>query len=76
MEDGRVTNPSFSEYKIPCIMDIPEISVGLVKSKVGTGPYGVKSIGENTSTPVAAAIANAVEDAVGWLAIADLMELQ
>ena len=31
----------------------------------GVGPYNVKGIGENPLTPVAAAIANAVEDAVG-----------
>jgi CO/xanthine dehydrogenase Mo-binding subunit len=29
------------------------------------GPYNVKGIGENPIVPVAAAIANAVEDAIG-----------
>ena len=65
MEEGRVTNPSFGDYKIPSIIDIPEMGVALVESKVGSGPYGVKSIGEISIVPVAAAIANAVEDAVG-----------
>ena len=36
-----------------------------VESESGVGPYNVKSIGENATIPVAAAIANAVEDAVG-----------
>ena len=65
MEEGRVINPSFGEYKIPCIQDIPEVTITLLESNAGTGPYKVKSIGESTVVPVAAALANAVEDAVG-----------
>ena len=65
MEEGHVINPSFGDYKIPSIEDIPEMTVALLGSGVGTGPYKVKSIGESTIVPVAAAIANAVHDAVG-----------
>ena len=65
VEDGRVTTLTFGDYKIPTIMDIPELLTILVESKNGVGPYNVKSIGENPIIPVAAAIANAVEDAVG-----------
>ena len=65
MEEGHVINPSFGDYKIPSIEDIPEMTVAFLRSGVGTGPYRVKSIGESTIVPVAAAIANAVHDAVG-----------
>jgi len=65
VEDGRVTTLTFGDYKIPTIKDIPELRTVLVESESGVGPYNVKSIGENATIPVAAAIANAVEDAVG-----------
>jgi CO/xanthine dehydrogenase Mo-binding subunit len=37
----------------------------IVTSDEGVGPYKVKGIGENPISPVAPAIANAIEDAVG-----------
>ena len=65
IEDGSVTSLSFGDYKIPTSQDIPELRTVLVESDAGTGPYRTKSIGENPIGPPAAAIANAVEDAVG-----------
>jgi CO/xanthine dehydrogenase Mo-binding subunit len=37
----------------------------LVQAEKGSGPYGVKGIGELPMVPVAAAVANAIEDAIG-----------
>jgi CO/xanthine dehydrogenase Mo-binding subunit len=37
----------------------------LVQGDGGVGPYKTKGIGENPISPVAPAIANAIEDAVG-----------
>ena len=37
----------------------------LLEPHGGVGPYNIKGIGENPVVPVAAAIANAVEDASG-----------
>ncbi|HWP57721.1 MAG TPA: xanthine dehydrogenase family protein molybdopterin-binding subunit [Candidatus Acidoferrales bacterium] len=65
VEDGRVTTTNFGDYKIPTARDIPELATILLKSETGVGPYKTKGIGENPVAPVAAAIANAVEDAVG-----------
>lgn len=65
VEDGRVTTLSFGDYKIPTIKDIPEMRTVLLESESGIGPYSAKGIGENSIGPVAAAIANAVADAVG-----------
>jgi CO/xanthine dehydrogenase Mo-binding subunit len=65
VEDGKVTNPSFGEYKLPTIRDIPPLTTVLVESTNGVGPYQIKGIGESPLTPVAPAIANAVEDAIG-----------
>ena len=65
VEDGRVTTLSFGDYKIPSMLDIPPLETVLVQADDGVGPYHVKGIGENSNTPVAAAIANAVADAIG-----------
>ena len=65
VEEGQVTTLSFGDYKIPTINDIPELQTVLLESNTGTGAYRTKGIGENPISPVAAAIANAVEDAVG-----------
>lgn len=71
VEDGRVTTPSFADYKIPSMADIPELVTVLLEPGKGMGPYGVKGIGENSNSQTAPAIANAVFDAVG-VRIADL----
>jgi CO/xanthine dehydrogenase Mo-binding subunit len=64
-EGGRVMTANLGDYKIPNIKDIPELTTAIVKSDVGSGPYHSMSIGETALIPTAAAIANAVEDAVG-----------
>ena len=65
VEDGRVLASTLGDYKAPNVMDIPELQTVLLESESGTGPYHTKGIGENPIGPVAPAIANAVEDAVG-----------
>ena len=65
LEDGRVTTLSFGDYKIPSMRDVPPLRTVLLEGGRGSGPYDVKGIGETPNTPVAAAIANAVADAVG-----------
>jgi CO/xanthine dehydrogenase Mo-binding subunit len=65
VEDGRVTTLSFGDFKIPVATDLPPLQTVLVESEHGVGPYRIKGIGETPNTPVAAAIANAVCDAVG-----------
>jgi CO/xanthine dehydrogenase Mo-binding subunit len=65
VQEGRVGTSHFGEYKIPTVKDIPELKTVLVKGEGGVGPYKTKGIGENPITPVAPAIANAIEDAVG-----------
>jgi xanthine dehydrogenase molybdenum-binding subunit len=65
VEDGNVMALTFGDYKFPSAQDIPELQTVLVESDSGVGPYAIKGIGENPIVPVAAAIANAIEDAVG-----------
>ena len=64
-ESGKVLATNLGEYKIPNIRDIPELKTMILQSDFGSGPYNSMSIGETALIPTAAAIANAVEDAVG-----------
>lgn len=65
VENGRVTNDSLREYGIPTALDMPRIDIRLVETNDPEGPFGAKGVGELGVTPVAAAVANAVYDAVG-----------
>ena len=62
--EGQISTLSLGEYKIPTIKDMPELVTVLLEPGPGPAPYQSKGIGES-NTPVAAAIANAVCDAVG-----------
>ena len=65
LEDGRVLNPNLIDYKIPCTLDLPPLVPILVEEAHPEGPYGAKGVGEPGLAPTAAAIANAVYDALG-----------
>ena len=62
---GRQVNPNLTNYIMPTTLDMPEIEVNIVQSYDPTGTFGAKGVGEPTSVPTAAAIANAIYDAVG-----------
>lgn len=65
LESGRLLNPSLEGYLIPSIMDTPEIETIVVEVPEPHGPFGAKGVGEATLNPTAAAIANAIADAIG-----------
>jgi CO/xanthine dehydrogenase Mo-binding subunit len=62
---GRQINPNLTNYITPTALDMPEIDVHIVDSYDPTGPFGAKGVGEPTAVPTAAAILNAIHDAVG-----------
>jgi carbon-monoxide dehydrogenase large subunit len=65
IDGGKVINRNFGESKIPSIRDVAPLKTVIQEMPVGNGPYGGMSIGEPPVIPAAAAIANAVHDAVG-----------
>jgi CO/xanthine dehydrogenase Mo-binding subunit len=66
VDQGHVTTLSFADYKIPSMADLPKLTtVYLPEIPSGPAPYASKSVGETHNPPVAAAIANAVADAIG-----------
>ena len=62
---GLQVNPNLTNYIMPTSLDMPEIEVDIVENFDPTGPFGAKGVGEPTSVPTAAAILNAIHDAVG-----------
>jgi CO/xanthine dehydrogenase Mo-binding subunit len=52
-------------YRIPRANQVPQIVSIAVEQPGEVGPYGAKGIGELPTVPIAAAIANAVYDAIG-----------
>ena len=64
-ESGKVVTVNLGDYRIPCTMDLPELKTVLVEDPAGPGPFAAKQIGENGIIATAAAVANALEDAVG-----------
>jgi CO/xanthine dehydrogenase Mo-binding subunit len=65
IEEGRVTATHLGDYKMSNIADTAGIRVALLRGGKGVGALNVKGIGEIPNVPTAAAIANAVADAVG-----------
>ncbi len=65
-EDGRLANPSFMDYKIPSSLEVPKrIECVLIERPEPTHPFGARGVGEPPLVGAAAAIANAVADAIG-----------
>src|SRR2546429_8484721 len=53
------------DYAVLKADDMPAIVVRLIESIDAEGPFGAKGLGESGVIPVAAAVANAVKDAIG-----------
>jgi CO/xanthine dehydrogenase Mo-binding subunit len=63
--EGHVLNANLLDYPLPTITDVPKIQVVLFEEPCPNGPYGAKGVGEPPIIPGAAAIANAIHNAVG-----------
>jgi CO/xanthine dehydrogenase Mo-binding subunit len=64
-KDGRLQNTSLLDYRMPTILDVPNIEVVILETPNPGHPYGVRGVGEVPIVPPAAAVANAIYDAVG-----------
>ncbi len=63
--DGANINANLWEYLLPTAPHVPDMTVEMVEMPSMFGPFGAKGIGESPCIAVGAAVANAVEDAVG-----------
>jgi CO/xanthine dehydrogenase Mo-binding subunit len=65
LRDGKILNPSLTDYIIPTALDVPDVASLTIETIESTGPFGMKGMGEvgmNGPLPV---VAGAVLDAVG-----------
>lgn len=63
--EGRVANASMTNCIVPTFADAPDLETILVEVPYPFGPSGAKGVGEIPMDGPAAAVANAVEDALG-----------
>lgn len=67
-DKGLPLNPSFADYKVPTVFEIPigdQMEAFLTWDRNEEGPFGAKGLGESTLSAIAPAIANAIYNAVG-----------
>ena len=65
--EGQLLSGSLMDYAVPRADDLPPLAVALDEHASVINPLGIKGVGESGAIPGAAAIANAVEDAVADL---------
>jgi xanthine dehydrogenase molybdenum-binding subunit len=62
---GRPLNLNLIDYKVPGMLEMPEIEPVLLEVWRGTGEYGAAGLGEGTLTATPGAILNAIYNAIG-----------
>lgn len=65
VEEGRIANLTFADYKLPCQQDMPPFHVHVLESDRGPGPFGARAVGEVNTSGFGPALANAVHAACG-----------
>jgi len=63
-DSGQLVNASFMDFLMPTAMEIPDIEVAHLETPSPLNPLGVKGVGEAGTIPVAALVAEAIEDAL------------
>ncbi|WP_419923066.1 xanthine dehydrogenase family protein molybdopterin-binding subunit [Candidatus Poriferisodalis sp.] len=65
LDHGRYVQRTFKEHGLPLAGDVPKVEMIVMEHADPAGPYGAKGVAEPPVVPVAAAVANAVADAIG-----------
>ncbi len=65
VRDGKVLNPSFTDYLIPTILDMPPMKLSILENPDPHAPYGLRGAGEPPTLSSTPAIAAAVRAATG-----------
>jgi CO/xanthine dehydrogenase Mo-binding subunit len=64
-KDGRVANANMTNCIVPTFADAPDLETVIVECPYPFGPHGAKGVGEIPMDGPAAAVANAIADALG-----------
>ena len=65
VDGGLVRNPSFTDYLIPTIADMPEVLATCIEQPEPGAPFGAKGVGEPPTISSTAAVVAAIRDATG-----------
>jgi xanthine dehydrogenase D subunit len=65
VQDGLVLNPSFTDYLIPTIQDMPPMRLDILEYPDPHAPYGLRGAGEPPTLSSTPAIVAAIRDATG-----------
>jgi CO/xanthine dehydrogenase Mo-binding subunit len=65
VRDGKIRNPSFTDYLIPTILDTPTMPIEMIEHQDPHAPYGLRGIGEAPTISSGPAVAAAVRAATG-----------
>jgi len=63
--DGRLRNPSFTDYLLPTILDVPPMRVDVLELADPAAPYGLRGVGEPPTISSTPAIVAAIRAATG-----------
>ncbi|WP_130337646.1 xanthine dehydrogenase subunit D [Micromonospora kangleipakensis] len=63
--DGLIRNPSFTDYLIPTILDVPPMSVEVLELADPHAPYGLRGVGEPPTISSTPAVVAAIRAATG-----------
>jgi len=63
--DGMVRNPSFTDYLIPTILDMPPVRLDVLELADPHAPYGLRGIGEPPTVSSTPAVVAAIRAATG-----------
>jgi CO/xanthine dehydrogenase Mo-binding subunit len=65
VRDGIVRNPSFTDYLIPTILDMPPMRMEILENPDPRAPYGLRGAGEPPTLSSTPAVAAAIRAALG-----------
>jgi len=65
IKGGKIKNPSFTDYLIPTILDMPPMQIEVLEYADPNAPYGVRGVGEAPAISSGPAIVAAIRDATG-----------
>ena len=64
-EHGQLLNASFMDFLMPYASEVPAVDIDHLETPSPLNPLGIKGAGEAGVIPGSAAIASAIEDALG-----------
>lgn len=65
LENGKMRNPSFTDYLLPTALDAPKVVAVMIEEHEPQAPLGAKGVGEPPCISVTPAIAAAIRNATG-----------